>query len=225
MERMASMDALRGFAILIMFLDHILFLSPNSGFDPFNPRFFTRIAEPVFAVLLGYFLLNRGSGKLLPRLAEIIAVAFFVNLFFYTLTGKLEILASFILVFALYFALRERLVWLIPLVFFVSVDPTMNFLDYPLSLVASQVALGMGLRSGMGPWLALVFLAAAFVIPSPYSYAAIFTAVAAGLVVLAQKFKDVSVPGLSQIGRKPLTYYVIQYALAAVVAVVLFGAK
>jgi uncharacterized membrane protein len=225
MERMASMDTLRGFAIAVMFLDHVLFFSPSSGFDPFNPRFFTRIAEPLFAVLLGYFLINRSTDKLLPRLAEIIGVSLLVNLFFYAITGKLEILASFILVFALYFALKEKLAWLIPLVLFLPVDPTMKFLDYPLSLVASQVALGMWIRSGKTPWAALIFLAAPFVIPSPYSYAAIFTAVAAGLIILAQKFKDISVPGLSQIGRKPLTYYVIQYALAAVVSVILFGPK
>jgi uncharacterized membrane protein len=222
MERMESMDALRGLAIIVMFLDHVLFLSPNSSFDPFSPRFFTRIAEPIFAVLVGYFLIGRENNKMLFRLLEILAVAFFVNVFFYALLGKFDILASLALSYLAYFALRDRIVLLLPAFVLFSLDPTLQLLDYPLSLVLSQVALGAAIRKGLGPLLLFAFLLAPLFVPAPYSYVALFTIAAGFLVLLAQKYRDIKVPLASQIGKKPLLYYVAQYILAGIVALIIY---
>lgn len=222
MERMESMDALRGLAIIIMFFDHVLFFGPNSSFDPFSPRFFTRIAEPIFAVLVGYFLIGREDKRLFSRLLEILAVAFFVNIFFYMLLGKLDILISLALSYLAYFALKDKIVLLIPAFVLFSIDPTRQLLDYPLSLVLSQVALGAAMRKGLSPLLPLVMLLAPLFVPAPYSYAALFTAVAGFLVLLAQKFKDIKIPIASQIGKKPLLYYMAQYILAGIVAFIIY---
>jgi uncharacterized membrane protein len=222
MERMESMDALRGLAIIIMFFDHVLFFSPNSSFDPFSPRFFTRIAEPIFAVLVGYFLIGREDKRLFSRLLEILAVAFLVNIFFYMLLGKLDILISLALSYLAYFALKDKIVLLVPAFVLFSLDPTTQLLDYPLSLVLSQVALGAAIRKGLSPLLLFAFLLAPLFVPAPYSYTALFTVAAGCLVLLAQKFKDIKMPVASQIGKRPLLYYMVQYVLAGIVAVLIY---
>jgi hypothetical protein len=223
MERIESMDALRGLAIVVMFFDHILFFSENSSFDPFSPRFFTRIAEPIFAVLVGYFLIGRETKNMVFRLFEILMVAFFVNMLFFLALGKFEILASLALSYIAYFALKDRIVFLLPAFMLFSIDPTRPFLDYPLSIALSQVALGAAIRKGLSPFLPLIFLAAPLFVPAPYVYPALFAILAGLLVLLAQRFKDIKVPVLSQIGKRPLLYYMAQFVLAAILAAIIYG--
>jgi hypothetical protein len=157
------------------------------------------------------------------RLFEILMVAALVNVFFFLALGKFEILASLALCYLAYFALRDKIVFLLPAFVLFSVDPTRTFLDYPLSLVLSQVALGAVIRKGLNPFLLLAFLAAPLFVPTPYVYPALFSVLAGALVLAAQKFRDIKVPILSQIGKRPLLYYMAQFVLAAIVATILYG--
>ncbi|MCX6773931.1 MAG: hypothetical protein NTY68_02945 [Candidatus Micrarchaeota archaeon] len=222
MARIASMDVVRGFAILVMFVDHILFLLGYSSFSMFDPRFFTRIAEPLFAVLFGYFLFGRKDESLVSRFFEITIAAVFINAIVFPLMGDLEILASFALSFIIYIMIRERIIFLLPLALIFNIDPTAAFLQYPMSLVLSQVALGFGMRKGVSPLVSLIFAGMFFFVIPNYQYTFLFTALACAILLVAEKNKGFSIPIIEYIGQRPLFFYILQY-LVALFLIIIFA--
>lgn len=222
MARIASMDVLRGFAILVMFLDHILFLFGYSSFSLLEPRFFTRIAEPLFAILFGYFLFGRKEESLVSRFFEITIAAVFINAIVFPLMGSLEILASFAIAYLVYILARERIVFLIPLALLFNIDPTSAFLQYPLSLVLSQVALGFAIRKGISPIISLVFAGMFLFVNIIYQYTFLFTVLACAILLAAEKNRGFSIPIIEYIGQRPLFFYILQY-LVALLLIVIFA--
>jgi len=221
MERISSMDFLRGFAILMMFADHILLFLGFSSFAILEPRFFTRIAEPIFAVLLGYFLVGRSEKSLMDRFFWVMVAAIFVNSLVFPFMGSLEVLASFTLCYLVFAVLRERIVFLIPLILFFNLDPTAAILSYPIFLVLPQVALGIAMRKGINPLISVIFALMSFFIVPRYEFSFLFTALACALILIAEKNRNFSVPVIDYIGKRPLFFYTIQYAVA--ILLVLFA--
>jgi uncharacterized membrane protein len=219
MRRIASMDVVRGLAILLMFVDHILFLLGYSSFSMFEPRFFTRMAEPLFAVLFGYFLVGRTENSLMGRFFEIMVVAILINILVYPFMGSLEILASFTLSFLAYALLRERIVFLMPLVLLFNLDPTTGILSYPIFLVLPQVALGVAMRKGITPSISIIFALMSFFVVARFEFSFLFTALACAILLVAEKHRGFSVPIIEHIGKRPLFFYVIQYIAAIILMI------
>jgi uncharacterized membrane protein len=208
------MDVLRGFAILVMFIDHILFLLGYSSFSLLDPRFFTRIAEPLFAILFGYFLIGRKEESLIGRFFEIAITAILINALVFPMMGNLEILASFAISFLAFLLLREKIIFLIPLLLLFNLDPTAAFLQYPISVVLPQVALGAAIRKGVSPLLSLLFAAMSFFVAANFTYTFLFTALACAIIFIAEKNGKFSIPIIGYIGQRPLFFYIIQYFVA-----------
>ncbi|MEM4366895.1 MAG: hypothetical protein QW035_02070 [Candidatus Anstonellales archaeon] len=217
MERKEGLDTLRGIAISLMVLDHFLAIVLFQPVETSNLRILTRLAEPIFAVLIGYFLVGRGRERLMVRAVDILLVAFFVNFFYLPIMRKVEILASFLAVYALCILFGEALALLLPAVFLYPLDPTSYFFDYPLPLVFSQAALGMLIRKGSSPWVSLVFLPAALLLPAPYNYTSLCTPIAAFATKQLEK-SSVKAPIISLMGRYPLSSYAIQYSLIVLIS-------
>jgi len=215
MERIASMDVLRGFAILVMFIDHILFLLGYSSFSMLEPRFFTRIAEPVFAVLFGYFLIGRSDRSFMDRFLQVAVAALLINLLVFPLMGSFEVLASFALCYLAFALLGEKIIYLIPLALLFWFDPTAGILAYPISLVLSQAALGAAIRKGVNPLVSLVFVAMSFLVAPRFEFSFLLTALACALLLIAEKNKGFSIPIIEYIGRRPLFFYTAQYLVVA----------
>lgn len=219
-RRLASFDALRGFAVLAMAVDHLVAMVFLVGIEPPNVRFLTRIAEPLFAVLLGYFLAGRARERVIRRGLQVFGAAALVNPLFYPVFGKVEILATFVLVLALYSLLEERFAFLAPLFLLHAFDPTGRILNYPLAVVAAQVALGMLLKRGAPAWTSLAFAAAYFTVEPTILYSALFTIPAVLLLKVAERDPAVSIPVLGALGRRPLLAYITQWALVFAVTIV-----
>lgn len=214
-----SLDTLRGLAIVIMIVDHFLMLVLSVEIEPYNGRFFTRLAEPLFALLVGYFLVGRGRRRVASRLAPLFLAAALANLLFWGVFAKLEILATLLLVFALYLILAERLWVLLPAMALGAFDPTQAYLDYPLSVVAAQVAMGMLLHQRWGLCLPLLAVAASVFLPAPIAYTAAFTLPAALLIEIARRRRGIALPVLAQVGRHALAAYVVQLVLIFAIAI------
>jgi hypothetical protein len=221
-HRIRGLDFLRGFAIAVMFFDHLAAIAFLQGIELFNVRFFTRIAEPIFALLFGYFLFGRDKKRLALRLFEIGVVAVFVNIFFYPLTGVFDILVDFFAIGVLYILLGDSMRFLFPFVFLTPVFP--GFLDYPFPLVLSQACIGMLARERakvLFPAL-LLFLSSAVAIQTPLQYTVLFTFVAWFLLwIFSSHLRDFDLPPLNYIGKRPLLFYVIQYLIAIFAALVI----
>lgn len=210
--RIESLDFLRGFAILLMFVDHVAYLL-GEDIETFNIRFLTRLSEPLFALLLGYFLVGRSKEKLLSRFIDILGAAFLVNIIFFPATSRFDILVSFLICYILYFFLGDKLYLLFPAFLLFNFDPTLNILDYPISLVISQVAIGMSLRLGKKPYY-LLLAPLSFLLPLYYSITAFFTFFSILFIMLALDNPNFSMKPINLLGKHPLKFYVAQFYLA-----------
>jgi len=225
-ERDAVIDSLRGLAIVVMMIDHVSMLVFGQGFELFGIRFFTRIAEPLFAIIFGYLLIGRSKQGLARRLKEILLVALLANIVYFSITQKLEILVSFAIATIAYYFLGSRLRYLIFFFILYPVDFTKHFLDYPMSIVISQVAFGMFLRelkqtAQLSP-LFICFLLGPFIVPVPLGWTLGFTAFAGGLFLIAKR-AQFNVSLFSTVGKKPLTYYLLQYIVILLIAILVNG--
>jgi len=200
------MDLLRGFAILLMYWDHWLWINDKGLLEG---RLITRLAEPLFALLLGYFLVGRTQESLKRRFGQLLLAALLSNIFFYQLTGHFDILASFIVVYVLRI-LNLPLYWLGMIGVFLNAFP-ISWFDYGPGLVIWQAALGMALREKKAlPLMAIGLLALPFQ-PGGDLLALIFTYLALPLVKLAEIFPDLKLPVLNFMGKHPLEFYVVQF--------------
>ncbi len=223
-SRIDSYDFLRGIALLLMFLDHIAFLL-GIRIEPFTIRFLTRLSEPLFAMLFGYFLINRvNKGKFFD--SRLVAAALLSNLLFYTYTQRFDILVSFVLILPIATILKEKFVFLLPVVFLFSQDPTLYLLDYPISLVISQAAFGMLLRLGGNPLPSLIFLVSFLFFPQesvlkPYSYVSFFSFISAVIMILALEYKNIRLPIVNLLGKHALLFYVLQFYIPFILLILI----
>ncbi|MCX8166888.1 MAG: hypothetical protein N3E37_03485, partial [Candidatus Micrarchaeota archaeon] len=243
-SRITSLDFLRGLTILIMFVDHYVALAFDMDISVFNIRFFTRIAEPTFALLLGFFLFNRSNKSLAFRAIEIFFVALLINIFFYSVTNKFEVLVSFFLVYVVFILAKLfniKFEFFVFAILFNKIDSTHIFLDYPITLVLSQVSFGYLIRqiyekgnkiSDVISLTLLFFLPIVvgilFVTSNSYMYTVFFTGLAAIILIIFFEFHNKlgtniinrkSLRALSLIGEKPLLFYALQYILAVILAI------
>ncbi len=219
-ERNASLDTLRGFAIVLMVVDHVagmIFLEQL----PWSPvRIMTRLSMPLFCLLMGYFLApaRRQIGR---RFWEICGAAALLNMVFWPLYHRIEILGSLLIAYLLFLASG----WLFPIfilaIFLYGDDYLARWLDYPPTIVVSFVAQGMILKrlglltaSVTGTLLSAAGLAIYAYEPSGFSHLLCFFVLpATWLVHLGSQRPQFRIPGLDWIGCHPLSCYVVQYYL------------
>ncbi len=214
-----------------MVVDHAADMLWQVRIAPDTLRIATRLAMPLFCMLTGY-LLYRSRLPRVGRLGQVVVASILANIVYWSLYQRLEILASILLAFVIYFAVRRWMPVCILLVLLARVDPSGALLDYPLLVVTSCIAAGSALRwasdckrsvavKDCGSMrfrnhalvvLAWFFLAAssAFV-PRPTAYVLWFVPVAGMLIWAAASKRLVNVVPLEFLGRYPLTAYVLQY--------------
>ncbi len=209
------LDALRGFAILLMVVDHAaLFLFHLPVSHPL--RVATRLAEPLFVAVFASLLFPRSTLSLHRRLSLILSSALITNMFFYPATGRLDVLASFSIAYALrilFPSLLPKLFWLILLY---PLDPTRAFLDYPATLFLSQVAFFLPPTPRKA-----VFLTLFSSLTGVHSLTAITTPLAALLLKHRALFPPLSL--LVWAGQRPLLIYTLHLPVLIVLGYALAG--
>lgn len=220
-ERNPYLDTLRGLAIIIMVIDHAAAIIFHQEIEFPGVRFFTRIAEPLFALLFGYFLFGRTGQSVQKRLIEVGLAAVGVNLFFFPYTGEFEVLASFACAMAIYLVIGDGMIYLLPLLLLHSMDFTVGLLNYPLTILLPQVSLGMLIRKGSVIIPALFFLFGTVLIPPSLGWTCLFTIPAALILaaVAGNRFRF-SAPFLQAVGKRPIESYLLQFVLIIAVAFV-----
>lgn len=160
----------------------------------------------------------RRRGK---RLLQIAAAAVAVNIIFFPSIahmsghGQLDILASLLVCYLGYLVFGDQLAWAAVVILLYALDPSRPWLDYPLSIAAPLVALGILLRRrGAQTTLVaalLLALASMVTVPTTDMYVILAALPAVVLVALAIESPSLQVAGLAWIGRRPLTLYTLQY--------------
>ena len=222
-RRNSFLDTLRGFAILLMIVDHVADILLDISLRDSNLRLATRLAMPLFCVLMGYFLRTESRFQF-RRLMQIAAAAFAANLVFYPRYGVLEILCSLIVAVSLFKATGERFTLFVFAILLYPWDPLRGWVDFPVTIVVSFVAQGLILnRYGIAIATASAAMLASgsawMLWLEPYGVnhkLCLFILPATLLVYLGQRFPQKRIPGLDWIGRHPLTFYVGQYYLISV---------
>lgn len=229
--RNATIDTLRGFAIVMMVADHALGLLLDQSIRDSPVRMAMRLAMPLFCVLMGYFLPRTRTWRT-RRFAEIAATAVLVNLLFYPAYGCVDILSSLLVAGIVGVTCGRFFPFFVLAALFYPVDPTDGWprggpMDFPLSIVLSFVALGsLHARRGgrIACWAAAAltafYLPATWLTPgsvSPLLF--LFVLPASILLSVAQRYPMIAIPGLQWLGQNPLKSYAAQYyvifALAA----------
>jgi uncharacterized membrane protein len=216
-------DCLRGLAIVLMIVDHAAGLLFHTPIDYSTVRFGTRLSMPLFAILMGYFLTEHRFGKsvaerggyLAQRWLQIFLAGVLTNLLYYPLIGVFDILAGLLICYLLFLLLKDKFVWLMPVILLYPYDPLNRIFDYPLTIVICLVAQGIVLRKwGLGPAtlsaisLSLIGIA---LVGKPSLFVLLFSLPATLLLGLAAKSKGMTNPWLAWLGQRPLTAYVVQY--------------
>lgn len=213
--RNSSMDSLRGLAILLMIVDHIANFWFIVRIEPTSIRMLTRLSMPLFAILMGYFLVRKPEIHW-NRLLQVAAVSIAVNCFFFPIYGKLEILASLLVCYWLILLPAKFSPVAVPLVLLFPFDPSAAVLDYPLTIVASCVALGQVLRYHgwkVGLACSLLISASALYIAPIAKLTVLMVPIATGLLIWGIYRPKLKVPGLDLAGRYPLTFYLVHYLI------------
>lgn len=216
--RQPALDALRGLAILLMIVDHAAYYLWDVPLAPHTLRIVTRLSMPLFCGLMGYFLAGRTNINW-DRFYQLCLAVITINLAFFSIHHKLEILASLLIVYVLFMVCRNWLAFAVVAVYLAPWDPTLAWFDYPLPIVIACVAQGMMLRRfGSIAALAsgLLITLAALVVPAPSVYVLFYVIPATGLIAWAAARPDLAqarqpLAWLSFLGRYPLTSYLVQY--------------
>ncbi len=212
-QRIASFDALRGFAIALMIVDHIAGMLFTVNIEWSSIRMLTRLSMPLFAVLMGYFL---RPDRPLPkrRLGWVALACGLVSLSYIPMYHEFEILGSLLVANALFYLSGHRFVFLAGAILIAPWDPSAVLFDYPLGIVTAFAATGFLYRQrGFVPAMAVASLCVpvSLWIAPPTAYVVYFLPVAILLMELATKFPHVTLPGLNWLGRHPLIAYVTQH--------------
>lgn len=217
-SRNASLDVLRGLAILLMIIDHIAYFIYDIPIAPTTIRILTRISMPLFCALMGYFLVSKTEINW-HRFYQLCLATLAINLVFFTKLHKLEILASLLVCYAAYIALRNWLCLAVVAVYFSPLDPLAAWFDYPLPIVLSCVAQGMVLRQY--GWrvasISGVVVTLGVLVVSSLAGLALYTILPATLLIAwASRYPRVDwakfkIRWLETLGRYPLTAYLVQY--------------
>tara|TARA_R110002049_G_scaffold2750_2_gene21427 strand:+ start:196066 stop:196863 length:798 start_codon:yes stop_codon:yes gene_type:complete len=216
--RNACLDTLRGLAIVLMVIDHVADLLLDISIRDSNVRLGTRLAMPLFCVLMGYFLKIESRHRF-RRLLEVIAASALANLVFYPRYGVLEILASLVVAALLFKATGRWFVLMVLALFLYPWDPLAAWFDFPPTIVISFVAQGMILRRlGIKAALASGILLSSGAIwmyqmnPLGVNYKlCLFILPATLLLYLGDRLPEKRIATLQWIGKYPLTIYVAQY--------------
>lgn len=211
--RNPALDTLRGIAIVLMVVDHAADMLFGQRIEPDNIRIVTRLSMPLFCVLMGYFLYGRKEIRW-NRFWQICVAAVAANCIYLPLYGRLEILASLLVCTLLVGLLRQYSIFLLGLAFAVEIDPSGIVFDYPLGVCAAMLGLGMVVRKyppQVGLLVSLLLPLASLRVATPTAYVMWFAPLAVGLVYLAAAKKAPDLRGLRDVGRYPLTVYVLQY--------------
>ncbi len=232
MGRITGLDFARGVAVLIMVVDHIAGILLYENISFLEIRFATRIAEPMFALLFGYFMANyfNSTTKALMRLIYLFSGVAFVNVFYYALFSNFEILTTLLLCFVIGMIVREKLKYFFVILMFFPIDPTRGLLSYPLSIVLSQVAVGSLMRernitSKELILLCCFYLFSLFLIEFsfyfngytiPLHYTVLFTPLAI-VIVNSLKHVSVKIEPINFIGIHAYEIYFIQYIIISMI--------
>jgi uncharacterized membrane protein len=214
-SRNATLDSLRGIAIFLMVVDHIANFWFETRIEWDSIRLPTRLSMPLFAILMGYFI---STNRPFPwrRMFQVAAVSGIVNVFFYPLYERVEILASLLVCYVLVFSTSKYASLLTLALFLLPWDPSAQVFDYPLTLVAGCVAQGQVLRH-YGWKIALVVSVilcfSAIYIDPVAKMTVLMIPVATGLIIWAIRYPNKDVPGLSLMGRYPLAMYLAHYLM------------
>lgn len=234
-DRNRALDTARGLAIALMVVDHIAVIQFDIAIGTNNVRLATRLALPLFAILFGFFLASRALGSSsspfprtlssftrtkwsrFKRIGQVCLASVAANVLFVPEFGKLEVLASFLGCSLLFLVLQRYFFVLVGSVVLFPYDPTLTLLDYPLTLAASLVAIGVVLRMHGFQWAILAAIGVALVglalVPTPPLFVLLFAIPAVCIVSLAIVSPEISIGWLAWLGRYPLTVYVAQYYL------------
>jgi len=232
-NRNAAMDTIRGAAIVLMIVDHVAAVQFDTPIAIDSVRLVTRLALPLFATLFGFFLANRlrslrlseervelssngkGNSGGLRRTIQVGLASVAANVLFVPEFEKLEVLVSLLACSLLFLLLKRYFVVLAGAVALFPYDPTLTLLDYPLTVTASLVAIGVllqlhGFQSAIIAAIGVALVSLALV-PTPPLLVLLFTIPAVCIVSLASVSPEMSVGWLAWLGRYPLTVYVAQY--------------
>lgn len=216
--RNTSLDLLRGVAVAAMIVDHVTLMAFAVQDLGWNGRAIGRVAEPLFAVIFGYLLVGRSAREVARRGRQVLLAEIVVAPIFFGVVTRFDILATFLLVYALFLAVRRHFVWLLPFGLLSLWDPTARWLEYPLLMVASQVACGMLLHRPRGLWWAMVPAVSPLVMPPLVAVPLLVTVPAAWLVALALRRPDWRFAPLEAIGQHPLVWYVAHLYVVVAIA-------
>ena len=196
-----------------MIIDHVaaIWFSVING--PSTLRHITRLSMPLFCILSGY-LLPLSQPRSWKRLGETGLVSLAVNAITYPIFKRIEILGSLIPCYLIHRIAPKGSWIMVAGILFYQVDPTKGILDYPLSLVATCVGVGMVYRR-FGGWGGLAGVALAICgldwVKAPDAHSIIAILPATGLLWLANRLPDVRQKALEFLGKWPLAIYLIQY--------------
>ena len=222
--RNASLDTLRGIAIVLMVIDHATWIWFGLGIAETPIRFATRLSMPLFCVLMGYFFRPKTTPNF-RRLGQISLACLIANLVFWPYCGRIEILSILLVCYLLFIATRQFFVIFVLSILLYPLDSSTVLLDFPISIVLSFVAQGVVLgRFGILPALAtgLLLASGAYWIhelePNRVNHLLCYFIIPATLLVCLGGAKpNLKIPGLTLIGRYPLSSYVLHYYLVMAV--------
>lgn len=217
-RRNLALDTLRGLAIVLMIVDHVADFWFDIRITDSSVRFVTRMAMPLFCVLMGYFFRpeNRFRYK---RLGQIAATACAVNLLFWPHYHRIEILGCLTVAYLLFLATGVYFQLFVFAILLYAFDHSTALFDFPLALVVSFVAQGMVLRRwGIVPALLTGAMLSSGAIwihelePGRVNYLlCLFVMPATLLVYLGESYPKRRILGLDRLGQHPLTAYLTQY--------------
>ena len=239
-KRKPAFDVLRGSAIVLMVIDHVAH-ALDYLIEPTNIRIVTRLSMPLFAILMGYFLVKSQRTNYL-RLLQLGIAAVFMSWVTTRAFGQAEILAALFCSAIIFHLTKPIFPIFVVAAFIFAFDPTnagsgLEWLpitfDYPLTICLSCVALGAVVarcHAVIAIIAAALVAAAGWIVPPPSAYVLIASLPATALLVIASNYGAISIwrskfaTWLGFCGRYPLSIYIVHY-VAVIIAIEMMPTK